>query len=670
MSAEEENVFSVVQSRRFACDRCHRQKLKCERSPFIANGNIILSLGACSRCVRAEVPCQTTTAATSGDATAGNSTSIAPKRKHPETEVERGSGSSVSIDNSSLCLTGMPFGTLGDIDLRNASPTCNSSIFNTNTVSPLDQTNFDFGTRDFDNVAGRIAIPSQSQLPAGLGTPLPSTNRPPGETEDGTETGYESQFTNLSDLAYFGNSDSQQMNDNTGSTHQTLPTPVSHGQRGPSATETQAAGPNDANSGANDYRVRLLELHSLLLRELHSFTGADLIQAFFLDESMKLPSDDTQVSETNIIRRVLFASERLIELIKSLPAASSITPSSQHLLGHHRMGPESGHLSFSCAVGNESKDTNINDNSNKNSTMPNTVKTSTGAAADTRFPPPGGSQVSTLSVDLPVIISFLSCYMGVLSVYRAILTHVYEMLRCAARYTAAQAPSTSPALSHASAQPCMHHQGSRRSSSSGAPGSLLGRTSSFTGAIGDAGLGIEQLEMGERHGQDGRADGYYITLLAQLDPPVITRQRMLGIRIQLEVMTHMLDQIEDAWAGVLGEGDGMSPLLQPDGIQNAEAAELWRNHQLHEQQHQHRQQHRHRRQIQIHHSGDNIGPVIINSGTNPVYTTRREATRELLQSMLIYEGYETPEGHQRLGLGSVIAILESIRRLLRSTRFI
>jgi hypothetical protein len=42
---------------------------------------------------------------------------------------------------------------------------------------------------------------------------------------------------------------------------------------------------------------------------------------------------------------------------------------------------------------------------------------------------------------------------------------------------------------------------------------------------------------------------------------------------------------------------------------------------------------------------------------------------QLLQSMLAHEGYSSAEGDHRTGLGSLIEIVESIRKLLRSTRF-
>jgi hypothetical protein len=78
-------MLNVAQPRRFACDRCHRYKSKCERSVAVTADGMGFSLGSCKRCSKAQVPCQVTTNTTASE---GSSSTIqAPvnqKRGNPK----------------------------------------------------------------------------------------------------------------------------------------------------------------------------------------------------------------------------------------------------------------------------------------------------------------------------------------------------------------------------------------------------------------------------------------------------------------------------------------------------------------------------------------------------------------------------------------------------------
>jgi hypothetical protein len=151
----------------------------------------------------------------------------------------------------------------------------------------------------------------------------------------------------------------------------------------------------------------------------------------------------------------------------------------------------------------------------------------------------------------------------------------------------------------------------------------------------------------------------------QLDPPYITRQRALGIRIQLEVIAHMLNQIEDAWTGMLGSEDAHRQ-PQPDPVHDTAAAELCSPYRRHHQHH-------HDRHHQYHHVQQHLQDQDMDQ--NPLDSERsglnlvRTATMQLLQSMLAHEGYSSAKGDHRMSLGSLMEIVESIHKLLRSTRF-
>lgn len=59
----------AFQARRFACDRCHRYKLKCERGPLTMTAGIATPLGPCKRCGKAGVECTSSKATTSNSST-------------------------------------------------------------------------------------------------------------------------------------------------------------------------------------------------------------------------------------------------------------------------------------------------------------------------------------------------------------------------------------------------------------------------------------------------------------------------------------------------------------------------------------------------------------------------------------------------------------------------
>ncbi|KUI56579.1 hypothetical protein VP1G_03931 [Cytospora mali] len=579
MSAQKKDISSAPQSRRFACDRCHRQKLRCERSPIIANGNIVVTLGACSRCVKVNVPCQTTTGASTND-TIGvtkSKTKRNKKRTTPPSEVERDARSPPA------------FMSLTDIGLDDVSP-CNNPMFDTNTLSLLDIEHFNFDTADSHNAADRTC--SKSLSSAVLDTTLP--NRPPESDQEGSaKEGFGSQLDDFAALAYFGNPIPQPGRGN----NNPLPTPTNRNQD--VTTRDRPPGLRDNRRG------RLLELHSLLLNELHCITDADLAQALFSSEGANLPSFDAHISEANIVHRVLFASERLIELLESfrLPVTTQHEPGSR---GGHPSWPSSGASDLVARSSESRRVPRLPSSSSSSSLAP--ASSATGDSTTATSDPSRSCPSTSSSVELPIMISFLSCYVGLLSVYRTIFTHIHEALRSAA-YESSSLPSFS----------------------------FLQSRSKYGGPTASRGPGTGlETERGTRKGGAGRG------LLAQLDPPRMSSQHVLRIRIQLEIMTHMLDQIEDAWAGVVSDGDDQQPAPNT-------TAELLRSHHVHRRTHglQHR-----------------------DTGAGSRVLFRRAATMELLQRMLVHEGYDGADDDCRMGLGSLMAILENIRRLLRHTRFV
>ena len=81
------------QAQWFACDRCHRYKLKCERDPLMMTAGTATTLGLCNQCGKAGVECTSSKATTStsstheGSRTADSSLHIiqdAHKQKSPK----------------------------------------------------------------------------------------------------------------------------------------------------------------------------------------------------------------------------------------------------------------------------------------------------------------------------------------------------------------------------------------------------------------------------------------------------------------------------------------------------------------------------------------------------------------------------------------------------------
>lgn len=280
-----------------------------------------------------------------------------------------------------------------------------------------------------------------------------------------------------------------------------------------------------SQSWREECRQRLPELHSLLFSKLQSITHTDLAEALFSSEGSSPLNRDRTGPGDNIVHRVLFASERLIELLGIIQAAglnqeNKFSDSyNENTAGKHRRSVSRDHRQHPL-----------------------------GSGAGSHFSEEGNPSL----VDLPIIISFLTCYVGLLSVYRAIFTLILETLRAC--------------------EPV------RRGSQ------------------------IQNQQQHQEHQQPWHPTPAQSAL-------ALTSQQVLGIRIQMEIMMHMLEQIDDAL------------------LRSAE-------------------------------------PERQTLFGNPT-------TMELLFAMLSHEGYDCgmDEGG-RMGLGTLVGIQESIRRLMRSSSFV
>jgi hypothetical protein len=120
-------------------------------------------------------------------------------------------------------------------------------------------------------------------------------------------------------------------------------------------------------------------------------------------------------------------------------------------------------------------------------------------------------------------------------------------------------------------------------------------------------------------------------------------QQVLRMRIQMEVLTHMIERIEDAWVAAMMDGSGSDE-----------------DEQLHHHHHHHHHHHQ-RQQQQQGEIGQGVGSGVLFG---------RAGTMELLQNMLVHEGFTWGDEGWRVGQGSLMRLLKRIRRLLRDSNFV
>jgi hypothetical protein len=472
----------------------------------MADGNlVILPLRTCKRCEKAQVPCHTTgTTTLAAPAENTGNASVRSKRKMPpiETQNEHDDATSKPSNTSHS----PPESESVNFSL---SPV-NFFMPSTGTTPTIDLSTFEFDTGSFDAID--VLTP-------------PSVATQDAEASSGVDASYE-VFTSSAGFE---------------------PLFTATGNLQPAALST-ARSVEHGQSAYDECRKRLLELHSLIFDRLHRVTDADLANSLMSAESMPPPSRDRDDPPTDIVNCVLFASERLIELLRMLDSSNPpVRASSSHAASFPAPGQYKGSLPAAPSSSNflrrplfpfaESPGRRNSEGSGSVPSLP----------------------CSSPNVDLPVVISFLACYVGLLSVYRTIFAQIHERLRVC-----------DPVPSSQVTQPHTRPQSKR-------------------------------------------------ALLEQAEGSTLNHEQVLKVRIQLEVMTHMLDRIGRGWAKfVVDKQSNETEADQENGS-----------------------------------SGDRVG------------------TMALLQCMLMHEGYECRGRGEGLeaGLGSLELAIDIIRRRLRSDRF-
>nr|QHD43140.1 GAL4-like Zn2Cys6 binuclear cluster DNA-binding domain protein [Chaetomium globosum] len=580
MASAEETFFSAARSRRLACDRCHRHKLRCERSSVIVNGGVAVPLGPCKRCLKACIPCQTI----SGAFTAAKTGDAAPPRRSARDLETDGPGAASPAKRASAPARGPIASTprnVPDLSHDHTLSSTDSAPFEISAADAamLDVSNFDFNATEFIDLGSNAGLspPALIQSPRDHGswvgdgeipdrTPIPPNNQTQPQYDDFAD-----------DLTCFGT---------MAPIHDTTPTlhALTHVEK--ASTESSKSAPE--RGPREDCSQRLLEIHGLLLNELQGITAADVTDALMFPEngsfSTRTRTGPGPAGGNTVVHRVLFASERLVDLLSILRAADTGSeggPRGTAMTSHlERRGSNTRPRPFALPTGSYSS---VTESSSANH----------GAKREAAIGPGNTSSF----VDLPIVISILTCYVGLLSVYHAIFSHIYETLRA---YEPLRAAKTR--------QRAWTRPGS-------GPGPKLG-----TGLV----------QPGVGYGADA-AGGR----------PALN---VLGIRIQLEIMTHMLEQIDSA-------------LFGPRVSQVTD--------------------------------GDEGRTETINRGGEVIFG--HPATKALLATMLSHEGYDSgvsagpfadgdgddddDDGYMeglrgcRMGFRTLMGLQKNIRRLLRTNSF-
>ncbi|KAK6844092.1 hypothetical protein PG995_014202 [Apiospora arundinis] len=422
---------------------------------------------------------------------------------------------------------------------------------------------FDFGTGDFTGGW----IPAVSPTTSTMSTAAPRMQSV--AAEDGKLARPKSvrhSYLEGLDLTLFGDNPTPHQSNECNSTSSGQSLFSSHTLAPSTAITAEPDSSSLADAVHDDCRRRLQSLHTTIFGELHHLSGADvehLLSGSYATTSLVHPQGGGGCDDNgSFVHKLHVATERLIELMRVLDTACADTnralddvyaPFPSDLLGKPQ---GQRHLFF---VGRASAPT------------------------------------PSSAVDLPIIVSFLTCYVGLMAIYRNVLTQALHYLPATEQYRHIQA-----------------RQGSTGSTIAG----------SSSGKSGSGGAGTNA-----RHSYHGGSSSSHVV------------QQALRVLIQTEMLSHMIERVEDAWDSVISD-EHEEPVRGEDS-----------NSFPH-----HRQQPRNRHGSGMRRQQETTSKVLF----------RRTGTAELLRQMLAYEGFHVGEEEGwKAGQRYIMALLKMMRRLMR-----
>ena len=287
----------AFQARRFACDRCHRYKLKCERGPLMMTAGIATPLGPCKRCGKAGVEC------TSSKATTSNSST------HKESRTA-GSSSNITKDAHKPNSPKPASSLIGSLnDLGSFSPSGRSLIDNAESTL-TDQALF-LDTLDFDLSAidGEGEDHFDTPSAGNLGLLSPDKSHTSGSTKE-LEAAERPQYSVSEDMGENESAFSNSLN--------ILPAESlarSNDHPLPLAVE-QTKKSSPLNPFLESFN-RLSELHNFIFKEFGCISKEKLARTFLSSGNELCQGLRNSPQDADLVGKVLCASERLIDILTS-----------------------------------------------------------------------------------------------------------------------------------------------------------------------------------------------------------------------------------------------------------------------------------------------------------------------------------------------------------------
>ena len=415
----------AFQARRFACDRCHRYKLKCERSPLIMTAGIATPLGPCKRCGKAGVEC------TSSNLTAASST-------HKETDTA--DHSSNTIENAQKRTSPKPTSSFtgSSNDLGSFSPfvrPLSNNLEPTLTDPALYLDTFDF---DLGAVGGGSRDYLNTSFAANAGLLSPGHFHTSGSSKE-LETAERNRYSVREDIE----ENESEFSDPLMTSPTDSLTKTNDHSRSAAAQPTRPSSPSEPLMGI---LTKLSELQIFIFKEFGIISHENLARTFLSPGNESCHGLGSASQDTDLVGKVLYASERLIDILSScgrngpdLPSESSpLRPRSDNMSGSkrtysnlldredflHTDMSSSGSIRLSSATA----DTKM--------TQMDLLRRNNAHGPNGRPPSPPKSTNSTRS-DTPICSGLLSpakltvlvCYVSLLGVYRSILMQAFEILR-------------------------------------------------------------------------------------------------------------------------------------------------------------------------------------------------------------------------------------------------
>ncbi|TLS30804.1 hypothetical protein PpBr36_02219 [Pyricularia pennisetigena] len=313
--------------------------------------------------------------------------------------------------------------------------------------------------------------------------------------------------------------------------------------------------PNSPTS-LESVRKRVADLHCFLFTQLHCVTDEDLAEAILSPFILRDSIDKPTGPRANIIQRLIYASECLLSLISTFSFLWRGFEDPENSPPASISNQQGPHFEFSSRSQHKSSSVLAQHLLGQAGKSLHLEKSANSTGRQRT-----ASASETSAVGLPIITTILTCHVGILSIYRSIFSRINDALHTCG------SPSGTFKSKRASPQ-------NRAMTPSPSPNKNF----------------------------------------LPLNPPFV-----LGLRVQLEIMTHMLDRMRAAWAAAM-EGPPS-----------------------HEDQHQ--QEERKQNDSLSHH---------------------RKATLAALKNMLTLNGHELLNQDGGTGIGAVGDLGDNVRRFLRN----